>query len=288
MRVLLLSIALMLSTFGQLMAHEMKVVQLQHRSADEVLPLIRPLLSDGEVASGMGDQLILSTSPEKLAQIKQILASFDRAPRRLRISVMQDVDQATLARMREVSGRVRLGNSARLDVPGSGNQNGLNVQLQQGGDTLNARIEDRDSQNKDHKTQKVSVLEGGRAYIRVGQTVPIPQRQIIQHPWGTEVVEQTQYQDVSSGFYVSPRIRGDNVTLDISTQNDSLGNMQGNYPVQNVQRSATTVSGRLGEWMEMGGVSQHQESRNDSLSSRSSSSTDDNRNIFIKVEEIAQ
>lgn len=288
MRVLLLSIALMLSSFGQLMAHEMEVVQLQHRSADEVLPLIRTLLADGEVANGMGDQLILSTSPEKLAQIKQILASFDRAPRRLRISVMQDVDQATLARMREVSGRVRLGNSARLDVPGSGSQNGLNVQLQQGGDTLNARIEDRDSQSKDHKTQQVSVLEGGRAFIRVGQMVPVPQRQIIQHPWGTEVVEQTQYQDVSSGFYVSPRIRGDNVTLDISTQNDSLGNIQGNYPSQNLQRAATTLSGRLGEWMEMGGVSQHQESRNDSLNSRSSSSTDDNRNVYIKVEEIAQ
>lgn len=288
MRVLLLSIALMFSTLGQLMAHELEVVQLQHRSVDEVLPLIRPLLADGEVANGMGYQLILSASPDKLAQIKQMLASFDRAPRRLRISVMQDVDQATLARMREVSGSVRLGNSVRLDVPNAGNQNGLNVQLQRGGDTLNARIEDRDSQNKDHKTQQVSVLEGGRAFIRVGQSVPIPQRQIIQHPWGTEVVEQTTYQDVSSGFYVTPRIRGDNVTLDISTQNDSMGTMQSNYPVQNVQRSATTVSGRLGEWMEMGGVSQHQESRNDSLNSRSSSSTDDNRNVYIKVEEIAQ
>ena len=230
MRMLLLSIALTLLTFGQLMAHELEVVQLQHRSADEVLPLIRPLLANDEVANGMGYQLILRTSPETLAQIKQVLASVDSAPRRLRISVMQNVDQATLARMREVSGSVRLGNSARLDVPGSGNQNGLNVQLQQGGDTLNARIEDRDSQNKDHKTQQVSVLEGGRAFIRVGQIVPVPQRQIIQHPWVTEVVEQTQYQDVSSGFYVSPRIRGDNVTLDISTQNDSLGNIQGNYP----------------------------------------------------------
>jgi hypothetical protein len=202
--------------------------------------------------------------------------------------VMQDVDQATLAHMREVSGSVRLGNSARLDVPGGANQNSLSAQLQRGGDTLNARIDDRDSQNKDHKTQQMQVLEGGRAYIRVGQAVPLPQRQLIQHPWGTEVVEQMQYQDVSSGFYVSPRIRGDNVTLEISTQNDSIGNMQGNYPRQNVQRSSTTLSGRLGEWMEMGGVSQHQESRNDSLNSRNSSQTDESRNVYIKVEEITQ
>lgn len=286
MKVLLLTFGLMLLSAQNLSANEMEVVQLQHRSVEEVLPLIRPLLADGEVANGMGYQLILSTTPDKLAQIKQILASIDRAPRRLRISVMQDVDQATLARMREVSGSVHLGNSARLDVPKSANQNGLNVQLQQGGDTLNARVENRDSQVTDHKTQQVSVLEGGRAFIRVGQAVPVPQRQLIQQPWGTQVVEQTQYQDVSSGFYVSPRIRGDNVTLEISTQNDSLGNMQGNYPSQNVQHASTTVAGRLGEWMEMGGVSQHQESRNDSLNSRSSSSTDDKRNVYIKVEEI--
>ncbi len=288
MRVMLLVILLMSSAVFQSWAQAAEVVQLQHRSVDEVLPLIRPLLGDGEVANGIGDQLILSASPDKLAQIKQILASIDRAPRRLRISVMQDVDQATLAHMREVSGNVRLGNSVRLDVPGDANQNGLSAQLQRGGDTLNARINDRDSQNKDHKTQQVQVLEGGRAYIRVGQAVPVPQRQLIQHPWGTEVVEQTQYQDVSSGFYVSPRIRGDHVTLEISTQNDSVGNMQGNYPRQNVQRSSTTLSGRLGEWMEMGGVSQHQESRNDSLNSRNSSQTDESRNVYIKVEEITQ
>jgi type II secretory pathway component GspD/PulD (secretin) len=288
MRVLLLVILLMSSAVFQSWAQAAEVVQLQHRSVDEVLPLIRPLRGDGEVANGIGDQLILSASPDRLVQIKQILASIDRAPRRLRISVMQDVDQATLAHMREVSGSVRLGNSARLDVPGGANQNSLSAQLQRGGDTLNARIDDRDSQNKDHKTQQMQVLEGGRAYIRVGQAVPLPQRQLIQHPWGTEVVEQMQYQDVSSGFYVSPRIRGDNVTLEISTQNDSIGNMQGNYPRQNVQRSSTTLSGRLGEWMEMGGVSQHQESRNDSLNSRNSSQTDESRNVYIKVEEITQ
>lgn len=288
MRVWILGILLTLSSAGALFAQELEVIELKHRSADEVLPIIRPLLEPDEVANGMGYQLILRTSPATLAQIKQVLASLDQAPRRLRISVMQDVDQATLAHMREVSGSVRLGNSVRLDVPGGANQNGLSAQLQRGGDTLNARIDDRDSQNKDHKTQQVQVLEGGRAYIRVGQAVPVPQRQLIQHPWGTEVVEQTQYQDVSSGFYVSPRIRGDHVTLEISTQNDSVGNMQGNYPRQNVQRSSTTLSGRLGEWMEMGGVSQHQESRNDSLNSRNSSQTDESRNVYIKVEEITQ
>jgi len=277
---------LLFSSAHQLYAYELEMVELKHRSVEEVLPLIRPLLAPDEVVNGMGYQLILRTAPNTLVQIKQILASIDRAPRRLRISVMQDVDQTTQARMREMSGRVRLGNSARLDVPGGINQSGLNIQLQKGGDTLNARVDDRNSQVNDHKTQQVSVLEGGQAFIRVGQAVPVPQHQLIQHPWGTQVVEQMQYQDVSSGFYVSPRIHGDNVTLEISTQNDSVGTMQGNYPSQNVQHANTSLSGHLGEWLEMGGVSQHQERRNDSLNSRTTGQTDEQRNIYIKVEEI--
>lgn len=286
MRVLLLGIVLLCSSIHTLYAYELEMVALKHRSADEVLPLIRPLLAADEVANGMGYQLILRTSPATLAQIKQVLAGIDSAPRRLRISVLQDVDQATLARMREVSGHVRLGNSARLDVPGAANQNGLNVQLQGGGDALNARVDDSNSQVSDHKTQQVQVLEGGRAFIRVGEAVPLPQRQLVQRPWGVEVIEQTQYQDVVSGYYVSPRIHGDNVTLEISTQNDSVGAMQGNYPTQNIQRAATTLSGRLGEWLEVGSVSQHQENRNDSWNSRDESQSDQTRNVYIKVEEI--
>lgn len=288
MRVLLVSIVLIVQSITSLWAYELEVVELQHRSVEEVLPLIRPLLAPNEVANGMGYQLILRTSPDTLAQIKQILLSLDKAPRRLRISVIQNVDLATLARIREVSGSVQLGRSARLEVPGNANQNGLNVQLQRGGDTLNTRIDNRDSQSQDHKIQQVQMLEGGRAYIRVGQAVPVPQRQLIQHPWGTEVIERTQYQDVSSGFYVSPRIRGDSVTLEISTQNDSVGSVQGNYANQNVQHVSTTLSGHLGEWMEMGGVSQHQESRDNGLNSHNTSQTDENRNLYLKVEEITQ
>lgn len=285
MKQLCVGILLAMLSLGAVSANELEIIALKHRSAEEVLPLIRPLLEPDDVANGMDYQLILRTSPRTLAQIKQLLAGIDTAPRRLKISVIQDVDRATLARMSEVSGSVGIGAAGRLSVPGSGNQAGLNVQLKQGGDQLNARINSSNAQSQDHKTQQIQVLEGGRAFIRVGQAVPVPQRQVIQRPWGTEVIDQTQYQDVSSGFYVSPRIQGNNVTLEISTQNDSLDTTR-RYPAQNVQHASTTISGRLGEWLELGGVSQQQDNESDTLNSRSSTHVNEQRNIFIKIEEI--
>ena len=270
-------------------ANELEIITLKHRSAEEVLPMIRPLLDQDDVANGMDEQLILRTSPRNLAQIKQLLNSIDTAPRRLKISVMQDVDRATLARMNEVSGTVGIGSAGRISVPETGNQGGLNARLQQGSDKLNARLDSGDTQTQDHKTQQLQVIEGGRAFVRVGLSVPVPQQLVIQRPWGTEVVDQTQYQDVSSGFYVSPRIQGNNVTLEISTQNDdSIATTQGLYPSQNVQHAASTLTGRLGEWIALGGMSQKQSNQSDTPNSRSSSQVDEQRNVFIKVEEIIQ
>ncbi len=288
MRNLLVALMLLLTSLNSVWAHDLEIIQLKHRSAAEVMPIIRPLLDvDGSV-SGMDYQLILRTSPRNLEQIKQVLDSIDTSPRRLRISVIQDVDRETLARMAELSGSVGIGNTGRISVPSTANQSGLNVQVQQGNDRLNARIDSSEGRKQDHKTQQVQVIEGGLAFVRVGQSVAVPQRQVTQRPWGTEVVEQTQFQEVSSGFYVRPRLRGDSVTLQIDTQNDSISSMQGNYPQAEVQHATTTLSGRLGEWMEMGGLSQQQETTGGTLLGRSSSQSSEQRNIFIKVEEIVQ
>ena len=273
---------------GVAVANELEIITLKHRSAEEVLPMIRPLLDRDDVANGMNGQLFLRTSPRNLAQIKQLLNSIDTAPRRLKISVMQDVDRATVASMNEVSGTLGTGSAGRISVPATGDHAGLNVRLQQDGDKLNARSDSGDTQMQDHKTQQLQVIEGGRAFVRVGLSVPVPQQLVIQRPWGTEVIEQAQYQDVSSGFYVSPRIRGDNVTLDISTQNDSIATAPGLNPSQNVQHAASTLTGRLGEWIALGGMSQEQSNKSDTPNSRNSSQVDEQRNVFIKVEEIIQ
>ncbi|MDD5383880.1 MAG: hypothetical protein PHG89_03230 [Gallionella sp.] len=265
---------------------ELEIIALKHRSAEEVLPVIRPLLDKGDAASGMNYQLILRTSPHNLEQIKRLLESIDVAPRRLKITVMQNVDSETAARLTEVSGNVGLSRDARIAVPGSSNSSGLNVELGQGQDRLRAKVISTRSLEDERNTQQLQVLEGNRALVRSGQSVPVPQRQVIQNQWGTQVIDSTQYQEVGSGFYVLPRVSGDRVTLEISAQNDALVPGSGDQPTVRVQQASSTVSGRLGEWLQVGGLGQQQKHDDSTISTRGVSRTREQRNVLIRVEEV--
>ena len=57
--------------------------------------------------------------------------------------------------------------------------------------------------------------------------------------------------DASSGFYVLPRINGDRVTLQISPFRNNLKSSGGT--IETLQAN-TVISGRIGEWLPLGGV----------------------------------
>ena len=69
----------------------LQVIPLQHRMVDDVIQIIRPLVTPGGTVTGMNNQLIIKTTPSNLAEIKQVLNSIDHAPRRLMITVKQYV-----------------------------------------------------------------------------------------------------------------------------------------------------------------------------------------------------
>lgn len=262
---------------------EVEVIQLHYRSVEEVLPIVRPLLDADGGASGLNGQLILRSSASNIEEIKRVLSSIDAAPRRLKITVMQNVDSETISRLMQLSGHVTTGR-ARIGVADTP-KGGLALDARQGDDQVRARIDSTRISADDNKTQQIQVLEGNRALVSVGQSVPVPQRQVVRSPWRTEVIETTQYRDVNSGFYVLPRLNGDRVTLEISAQNDALEANDAN-PTSRTQHVLTTVSGRLGEWLLLGDAMQQTGTDTSTLGSRSTSSKQERRNVLLKVEEI--
>lgn len=234
----------------------------------------------------MNYQLILRTSAQNLAQIKKLLENIDVPPRRLQISVMQNVDNETVARLTEISDDIGLKRDVRISVPGSGSNSGPSVKIGQGRDRLGAKATSTRPLEDGHNIRQIQVLEGGRALVSNGQSVPIAQRQVIQQPWRTQVVESTQYQNVSSSFFVQPRLNGDSVTVEISAQNDSLAPNTGNTPSLRMHQTSTTVSGLLGEWLVVGGTAQQGESNDDAISTRRAGTAHEQRKVLIKVDEI--
>src|SRR5687767_2855293 len=84
----------------------LEIISLRHRTAEQVLPALRPLLEPGATLTGHGAQLIVRTSPANLADLRRALDAIDRPARRLQISVRMDGALERSAQEIEASGRI--------------------------------------------------------------------------------------------------------------------------------------------------------------------------------------
>ncbi len=262
---------------------ELEVITLKYRTAQDVLPVVQPFVNQaGGTVTGTQNRLIVRTTRANLDEVRRIIASIDTLPRRLLVTVKQDTGLSAIQRSAELSGNAAVG-KAQVVVPPTGrNSRGLIVERQQGGNSARVQVQSSESRGNENNVQQLQVLEGNEAFIQVGQSVPVPQQTIIQTPQGTQVVQNTQYRDVATGFYVKPRVSGEQVMLEVSPQRERLG-PDGSIDTQSV---SSVVSGRLGEWMELGGIDQSRTQQNSGIASRDSERNTDQRRIYIKVEEI--
>jgi hypothetical protein len=276
-------IAAVLLLFGAAHAQQqMEIIDLKGRTAEQVLPQLRPFVEPGGTISGMNNKIFIRASEANRRQIRELLGAIDRPPRRLVISVRQDADSTAVARGGEVSGRVGSGDvrieSRRTVVGGAG------VEVRRGGDVVRGQVYDSRSAGAERISQQVQVVEGGRAFINVGTSVPVPLRQVVLGPGGAVVSETVVYRDLGTGFSAEPQLAGDNVTLTISPTHDTPGAYGPGSA--NVQRLSTTVSGRLGEWIDLGGSVEERAGESSGTLRYSSRGGSTGRRVQLKVEEL--
>jgi type II secretory pathway component GspD/PulD (secretin) len=72
----------------------LEIIPLRHRTVDQVLPVLQPLVEPGGALTGQSGQLIVRASPANLAEIKRALEAIDRPLRRLQISVRFEESEA--------------------------------------------------------------------------------------------------------------------------------------------------------------------------------------------------
>jgi hypothetical protein len=102
--------------------------------------------------------------------------------------------------------------------------------------------------------------------------------------WNGPVVQQTtQYRDASTGFYATVRINGDRVTLDISPRQQEF---RGRSDVVATQGAATTVAGRLGEWIPIGGVREDRSGTASGLLVWGARAASSEYSAWVKVDEV--
>jgi len=232
----------------------LEIIALRHRTAEQVIPVLTPLIEPGGTLTGQGGQLFVRASPANVSDIKLALESIDRPLRRLMISVRYDESMEAANRELGASGRI--------------SNRGSNVEI---------RAEDRQVRAEERVDQRVQTMEGGRAMIMTGASRPLRQRQLIQTPAGVISQEVTVVQEQASGFEVIPRLAGNVVHVEIAQQRERIGTSQ---------RAASAVSGRLGEWFELGAVAVNATRDTSGIASRGQASGGETRRVWIRVDEI--
>jgi hypothetical protein len=167
----------------------LEIIALRHRTADQVLPALRPLAEPGAVLSGRGNQLFVRTSAANLAELLRALEAMDRPSQRLQLLVR--FDDSTEASSSGIHASGRLGTrSSRVEV----------------------RAHDSSSVSSERVDQRILVMEGARAFIATGQSTPILQGAAI-----TETV---------TGFDAVPRVTGERVQIEIAPRRETASQQQ--------------------------------------------------------------
>jgi len=260
-----------LLALSQALSAATEVIPLNYHTAQDIMPVIQSVLGNEGRVSPYGNQLIVNASPEKIEEIRQLLNQIDTPPRRLLISVDSSESSYQSDRGYRANGTISAGD-AEVRV-GQGEVNGRDQ----------VSIIRRSTDSRGGGTQQVQATEGYPALIQVGQSVPLTSTE--RGPYGG-VYNNTEYRDVTRGFYVTASVTGDIVHIAISSNQDRVNQSQPG--VIDVQSTDTRVSGRLGEWIVIGGTSGENLSQQRDVLQRHSTRGRDDMTLRVKVDVVDQ
>ncbi|HSI43748.1 MAG TPA: secretin N-terminal domain-containing protein [Methylotenera sp.] len=251
-------------------ANDFKIITLQHRFAEDLLPTIQPIVGNEGTVSGIQNQLIIRTTPERMAEIEQLVATLDVERQNLRITVSHQNNLQSQNRDISVQGKKRIGN-VEIGTTRFPRNSREGVQI---------GLDDSQNSSISSGNQFINVSDGGSAFIKVGQAVPFTQEWITLTRRYTTVQRTTDFVDVSTGFAVRPRSIGNQVELEITPRIAKL-NQSGMIDFQEL---STVVTVSKGEWIDIGGIMQQKDDVSRAILSRQSGSQSQNNQLSIRVD----
>ena len=260
-------LALFLTFASSLSLAATEAISLNNRMAEDVIEVARSVLGHEGRVTAYGNQLIVNAPSERIEELKSLLQQLDRPARRLLISVdtqdsLQQHDQGY-----RVDGSARIGDVEVIS--GRGERHG-NDQV---------RIINRSTQTRSGGLQQIQASEGYPALIQTGQSVPLQQRGT--GPYG-QVYQSTEYRNVTRGIYVTATLSGELVHITLSSHNDRLSQQ---HPGSiDTQLTDTRISGRLGEWITLGGISEQRSGNDSAFLRQHSTQGSQDMGLRIKVE----
>lgn len=220
-----------------------EVIAVKYRSAAELLPIVRTMLSaDGKIsADERTNSLIIVDSEEVIARVMHSLAAIDTIPRQVTVRV----------RFQEISEREERSASAGVRV--SGDRGAVSAgRPPRDQDGVEVRVQERTRKSSGGSEQFISTLSGSWAFISVGREVPYTARWAeICRRHGQMVV----FQRIETGFEVKAVLQGNLADVEIVPRISGMG-VSGRPGEVRFAGAATRVQVPTGRWISIGGSEQ--------------------------------
>jgi len=231
--------------------YEIRVVPLHHRLPDEVIPVLRPLLANGESISGHDTKLIIKAAPATLGEIERALREVDIPRRNLRIHV--EIVDAFEHRQQDLGVTGRYQNGSTRVIATDGVRRAPNVVARGGrGNEVEVHAERRFTTRPDTAEQTLVVLDGGRGSWSVDESIAEVRPFLALAGERLAVAAGVEYQNVTTGFEAEPHVIGDQVRLRINPRL-SFRFDHGDQTVS-FRELQTEVVIPLGQWFDLGEI----------------------------------
>lgn len=238
----------------------LQIVELSWRQASELQNALQAQLQPDERLSALDNKLIIDASPAREQQLAALARQLDVRPVSLRLEVSQSTSSRQNQSGIQLQGNISLG---RI-LPGSPG-NGIALSAQQ------------DSRNQSGQSlQSLTLLDGRSGFIQTASSRPLPW--LLLTPQGN-IVRGSSWQEAVSGFYALPHLQGERVLIELAVSQQAFAGSQ-----RQGNQLSTTVSGRLGEWIEVGSIGRDEQGRSSLLIGSGQQRLSDRQSVRVRVQ----
>jgi len=241
---------------------DIHTITLDHRLAADVMPQLEAFLPESATVRAYGDMLILKSDRATLANVEQLLAKLDVAQQSVLISVRRSADTI----------RQQQGGSTQLDIEAD---DGIRGEL-----AINRWSTNDDTEQ--NQLYRARGIVGQPLSISLGEELPQRNQLVFVDSYGgVSIAEDTRYITTTNGFKAVPFILPDNqVRVEIHPFFSKLSAANGEIASNDV---ITTVVGGVGEWIEVGHITENAEQLDHGVTTYRSHGSQQ-QFIYLKVE----
>jgi type II secretory pathway component HofQ len=222
-------------------ADEVAVIKIKYHRADEMLPIVRTILSPGAkvtVATRV-NSLVIVDNPDAIQRVRDYLAAFDIPVEQVRIRVRFHERLTDTERSESIDGRL------------SGKDWSMATDKRTK-DGIEFNLEQRKRLQTSVSEYFVTTASGNPAYISTGKEIPyLENGGYLSHRHRRTTGPGTvTFKEVETGFEVTPRIVGDHADLKIVPR---IAYDETEGGVIRFHGAQTNIMVPLGQWVEVAG-----------------------------------